>query len=134
MAEITVNLIHDLKERHAHKKAKPPFVIGLRTGYLRAWLFVVFKVWLVVALLSGANPMHQIERNITLLDSLATNDFSRPEIFFDTPSLAVTPSMRAIKTNSKVDDSTVEATVPMVAGETTTVVALFEPRGPAKLK
>ena len=82
MAELTPNFIHEFKEKHAHPH-KPPFVFGLRTGYVRAWLFVVFKVWLIVALLNGVNSMNVVEKDLTLLDSYVRNDFSHPEIFFD---------------------------------------------------
>jgi hypothetical protein len=81
MPEITVNLIHDLKMKRL-QRTKPPFIGGLRTGYVRAWVFVVFKVWLLVALMNGVSTMTKLEENITLLDSYIRNDFSRPEIFF----------------------------------------------------
>ncbi|HEX3099884.1 MAG TPA: tail fiber domain-containing protein [Patescibacteria group bacterium] len=82
MPEITINLIHDLRKSHALKKPKPPFFGGLRTGYVRAWVFVVLKVWLIVALINGVTTMDKIERNMALLDSYIRNDFSQPEIFF----------------------------------------------------
>ncbi len=82
MAEITPNLIHIFKEKHAHPH-KPPFVFGLRTGYVRAWVFVTFKVLFIVALLNGVNTLTTVEKNLSLLDSYVRDDFSQPEVFFD---------------------------------------------------
>ncbi|HEX3100041.1 MAG TPA: hypothetical protein VHQ41_03680, partial [Patescibacteria group bacterium] len=89
MPEITVNLLHELKEKRLHQ-TKPEFFGGLRTGYVRAWIFVVFKVWLILALVNGVTTMDKIETNVALLDAYVRNDFSHPEMFFnDQPLLAL---------------------------------------------
>lgn len=75
MPQITVNLIHDLKARHHLPKEKVPFLYGLRTGFLRAWLFTAVKVLFIFALMSGMNISGKIEENIGLLDQLIRNDF-----------------------------------------------------------
>lgn len=127
MAEITVNLIHEMVAKRGQKKPKPPFIFGLRTGYVRAWVFVVLKVWLIAALLNGVNTMDRIEKNITLLDSLITNDFSHPEIFFDNQPQA-TLQMQTAR-HRKVSEN--EFYPPRVAGDSTTEAIVFEPRGPS---
>lgn len=116
MAEITPNLIHVFRESHLHK-TKPPFVFGLRTGYVRAWVFVVFKVWLILALINGVTTMNTIEKNIALLDGYVRNDFTGVQ------ALAAESSPALIFEHSK----TKVITIPLiVSGE-------FAPRGPAQV-
>lgn len=130
MAEITINLIHDLKEQRRARKAKPPFITGLRTGYVRTWIFVVLKVWLIVALMNGVTTMDRIEKDITLLDSYVHNDFSHPEVFFDSQ----TPVMLLVSNVHHKKPVAEKYYPPRVAGDVTPPAnTAFEPRGPATL-
>lgn len=144
MAELTINLLHDLKVKHAHQ-TKPPFVTGLRTGYIRAWVFVFFKVWLVLALVNGVNTMDTVEKNISLLESYISNDYSHPEVFFGVGSGQIDiQKIHHSKSNlgnglgstsgndseDKLKTSEIFYT-PKVAGDVTPAPQIvFEPRGP----
>lgn len=125
MPEINVNLIHDLKERHAQKKTKPPFVTGLRTGYVRAWLFVVFKVWLVLALVNGVTALDKVENDIALLDNLVRNDFSNSDEFFNDESF-ITIHIPKNHHNKKFIDN-------LLGPKTLDKTIAFLPRGPEKV-
>lgn len=112
MPEISVNLIQEIRKAHFQKKAKPPFLGGLRTGYVRAWIFVVFKVWLVLTLMNGVTILDKIEKNLALLDSLSRNDFSSYEMFFnDEPLLA------AVKNFHKTKEHYSDAQIPKLGLE-----------------
>ncbi len=113
MAEITVNLIHDLKMKHAAQH-KPPFFGGLRTGYLRAWLFVVFKVFLIVSLLQGGGIMMKLQEDVALLDQYVRDDF--PIVEYDFAVMPTLPSDRPHQQIPKV-----------------ILASSLEPRGPAAL-
>lgn len=75
MSEITPELFHEWKVQHSQPKHKPPFLGGLRTGYVRAWVFVVVKVILLTAYFNGFNPVVMVEQNVALLDSYIHNDY-----------------------------------------------------------
>jgi hypothetical protein len=75
MAQITVNLIHDLRVKHKVKE-QIPFVYGLRTGFLRAWLFTGLKVLFIFSLLNGTDLVGKLEANISLLDQYVRDDYT----------------------------------------------------------
>lgn len=79
MTQITSNFLQDWKDKHAIKEPKPPFIGGLRTGYLRAWAFVAIKVLVLAAFFGGMNIMGKVEENISLLDRYVRNDFAVDE-------------------------------------------------------
>jgi hypothetical protein len=100
--ETSLNLIHVLK---------PPVrtVLGsnLRLSYLRAWFFVVMKVFLIAGLIHGVTLYNKVEQNVILLDQLARDDFSNVQ-------------------SSVVINVKRKAETPKII-----VVDKFEPRGPA---
>ena len=81
MAQITVNLIHDLKAKHKVKE-KVPFVYGLRTGFLRAWLFTGIKVLFIFSLMSGMDLIGKVEENVSLLDQYVRNDYTISQTYY----------------------------------------------------
>ncbi len=58
---------------------KPPFIGGLRTGYVRVWLFVAMKVLFITSIFGGYNWAGKLEENVSLLDRLVRNDFTVQE-------------------------------------------------------
>jgi hypothetical protein len=75
MSQVDLNLLHSLKFSRKEKEYIP-FVYGLRTGFLRAWLFVAFKVIFIVSFMHGSGIINSIENNVGLLDRLIRNDFN----------------------------------------------------------
>lgn len=75
MAQITANFIRDWKESHKYPQPRPPFLGGLRSGFLHAWFAVAFKVLIISAIFGGVNIVGQFEENIGLLDRYIRNDF-----------------------------------------------------------
>ncbi len=72
MTQINFDLIQSLTKKREMEKM--PF-FGLRTGFLRAWVFVAFKVLIVASILHGSGLVKSFEDNIALLDQYYRNDF-----------------------------------------------------------
>ncbi len=83
MAQSPINLVHILKP-----PKKTVFGSGLRTSFLRVWLFTAIKVLVLASLINGANLYSKVEENVILLDQYFRNDFyaiTSDEDFFVKP-------------------------------------------------
>ncbi len=70
MAQSPINLVHILKP-----PKKTVFGSGLRTSFLRAWIFTAMKVLVVASIINGADLYSKVEENVILLDQYFRNDF-----------------------------------------------------------
>lgn len=70
--------------------------IRVRKGFLRLWIFTVFKVLLIASLLSGYNVALIFRDNIALLDQYIRDDIAATEnhLILDKKIVDIQPAVR----------------------------------------